>query len=519
MNRDEMIKKLNAAAGNPWDVLIIGGGATGLGAAVDAASRGYQTLLLEQRDFAQCSSSRSTKLIHGGFRYLRHGDISLVKEGLRERGTLLRIAPHLVHPLPFVVPSYSWWEKPFYGLGMKIYDLLAWKRGLPPSRSLSLKETLKRLPTLQPKYLRGGTLYYDGQFDDARFAITLAQTAADLGATLLNYAAVTSLIKENGKIAGVSALDRESGTVRTIRSKTVINATGVFSDTIRGMDTPTTPPLIQASQGIHLVFDRSLLDSDTAIIIPHTDDSRILFLIPWHGRVLAGTTETPVKTAEAEPKALEKEIEFILAHAAKYLTRPPTRSDILSIYAGLRPLISNDWVNTAFLSRKHALVVSDSGLITITGGKWTTYRQMGEDAVDKAIALGALQERASPTASLKLHGWEEGLDQANHLSVYGSDKKTLQTLMEENPHYKQKIDPSLPYQIGQIVWAVRYEMARTIEDVLSRRLRLLFLDAGAAIKAAPLAARTMAIELGKDKQWETEQVSAFEKLANHYLAS
>lgn len=514
MNREEMIKKLS----KEWDIIIIGGGATGLGAAVDAATRGYKTLLLEKHDFSKATSSRSTKLIHGGLRYLQQGNIGLVTEALRERGLLCNNAPHLVHHLPFLVPLYKWWEGPFYGIGLKVYDLLAGELGLEPSRRLNRRQTLQAIPTIEKEGLRGGALYYDGQFDDARLAITLAQTAADHGATVLNYFEATSFIKKNRLITGVQAKDVESGKTYRFKAKAVINATGVFSDKLRKTDDPKSAPMIAASQGIHLVLPASFLPRETAILVPHTDDKRVIFLVPWHDHVLVGTTDTLVKKPLLEPKALKSEVDFLLKHAARYLSKDPKKSDILSIYAGLRPLVKDTQrKSTAALSRDHSIVLSQSGLITIAGGKWTTYRKMGEDVINKAVIVGHLPKRYSITSTVHLHGYQTGLDPQNHWSPYGSDIQELKKIIRKNRALGKKIAPRLPYTVAEVIWAVRSEMSLTVEDVLARRTRALFLDARAAVEAAPLVAKIMAKELKKSASWQKQQIREFNRVAAHYL--
>lgn len=511
-----MIEEIDYAPDH-WDVLIIGGGATGLGAAVESASRGYKTLLLEQSDFAKGTSSRSTKLIHGGLRYLQQGNISLVTEALHERGNLFKNAPHLIHHLPFLVPSYHWWEGPFYGIGLKVYDALAGKLGIEPSKSLSRKETLKAIPTLEPEGLRGGVIYYDGQFDDARLALTLAQTCADLGGFPINYMKVTGLIKNKGHIIGVKARDVESGKTYRLRAKVIINATGVFSDGIRHMDNKKAKDIISPSQGVHLVLNRSFLPGDHAILVPHTDDNRVIFMIPWHNRVLIGTTDTPMKKTSLEPKPLKEEVDFLLKYAGRYLTKNPRRKDILSVFAGLRPLVkAGRDKNTASLARDHTVIISPSGLISIAGGKWTTYRKMGEDVIDKAMIVGDLAKRKSVTASLPLHGWKKNLDPLKHWSPYGSDGPLLKKMMKKNKNLGELLHPKLPYRAVEVIWAVRYEMARTVEDVLSRRTRCLLLDAKASIEIAPKVAHLIAQELEYSGQWEKKQVQEYTLLARYY---
>ena len=514
MNRAEMLERLGTAS---WDLIVVGGGATGLGTAVDAAARGFRTLLLEQGDFAQGTSSRSTKLIHGGVRYLQQGNVSLVLEALRERGWLTRNAPHLVAPLSFIVPSYTWWEAPFYGIGLKFYDTLAGKLGLGPSKHLSREETLQHLPTLEPSGLRGGIIYYDGQFDDARLAITLAQTAADAGATVLNYIQVNGLLKDQGLIRGVTATDLETNRTYSLEASVVVNATGVFTDSLRRLDEPGVPPIIAPSQGVHIVLEKSFLPGDSAIMVPKTDDGRVLFAIPWHDRVLIGTTDTPVDQAQIEPTPLPEEIDFLLTHAARYLTQDPRRQDVLSVFAGLRPLVkSAKATNSALVPRDHSVFVSKSGLVTITGGKWTTYRKMAEDAVDQAAMVGGLAERSSSTATLRLHGWTEPADPRALWTVYGSDASALRHLVEQHPEWAQLLHPRFPYTLVEVVWAVRHEMARTVEDVLSRRTRALLLDARASVAAAPAVARLMAAELQHGPAWIEAQLKSYQTLAQGY---
>jgi len=517
MVRDEMISRIKEMS-FVWDIIIIGGGATGLGTAVEAASSGFSTLLLEQHDFAQGTSSRSTKLIHGGIRYLQQGNISLVLEALYERGILLLNAPHLVHHQSLVVPNYEWWEGPFYGIGLKIYDVLAGKLGLNPSKWLSLEETLARIPTIEPKGLRGGIMYYDGQFDDARLAITLARTAVELGGCVVNYAKVVSLLKDNRIISGVIARDEETSQEYEIKGKVVINAAGIFVDSIRQMDTPGYDPVILPSQGVHLVLDKTFLPGKSAIMVPHTDDGRVLFAVPWNERVIIGTTDTPIKKPTIDPRPFPDEIEFLLSHAAKYLTKDPAPSDVLSVFAGIRPLVntSSDQT-TASLSRDHHVLVSHSGLVTIAGGKWTTYRKMGEDTIDTAISVADLDKRISRTEKLHLYGWSVDSEKNRPFSVYGEEAGKLKTLMQTGSDLDKLIHPALPYRYVEVIWALRYEMARTLTDILARRTRALILDARASMEIAPKIAAVMAVELGKDKSWEEQQVKSFLELAKNYI--
>ena len=512
-----MLERLEASP-KEWDIIIIGGGATGLGCAVESASRGYRTLLLEAGDFARGTSSRSTKLVHGGVRYLQQGNVSLVLEALKERGRLLANAPHLVHDLPFIVPNYDWWEAPFYGVGLRVYDLLAGKLGFGASRNLSKSETLERLPTIETKGLRGGVIYYDGQFDDARLAIHLAMTAASLGATVLNYVAAIALPKTGDVITGVVARDEESGAELELSGRVVINATGPFTDAVRKLDEPEAKPIIRPSQGVHIVLERAFLPGDSAIMVPHTDDGRVLFAIPWHERIVVGTTDTPLDTVSYEPCPLEEEIEFLLKHTARYLTKDPTRDDILSMFAGIRPLVgTSPDGNTAEISRDHTLHISRSGLVTIAGGKWTTYRMMAEDTIDQAATMAALEDKPSVTKTLRLHGYHQDAAQFGELERYGADAPLVRDLIRDDARYGELLHPDANVKGGEVVWAVREEMARTVEDFLSRRTRSLLLGARTAIAMAPQVAALMAEELDRDDAWTQAQVKAFVKLAQGYL--
>ena len=518
-NRNEIVQAIT----NPdtiWDVIIVGGGATGLGTALDSVARGYKTLLLEQADFAKGTSSRSTKLVHGGVRYLAQGDIGLVREALYERGLLLKNAPHLVKNESFIIPNYEWWGGIFYTIGLTVYDILAGKLGFGRAKHISKKDVISKLPNINPKGLYGGVVYHDGQFDDSRLAVNLAQTSLEHGATILNYFRVTSLLKnEQQKISGVVTTDSETGITYNIKGKTVINATGVFVDDLLQMDKPGKKPIVRPSQGVHLVLERSFMAGEDAIMIPKTDDGRVLFAVPWHDKLVVGTTDTPIDEHSLEPRALEEEIEFILRTAKKYFTKVPTRKDVLSVFAGLRPLAApeNGSSKTKEISRSHKLIVSDSGLITITGGKWTTFRRMGEDTVNKAIEVGKLTSHPVATKDLPIHGSKLNVDRNDHLYVYGSDEQALLALANENPEWGKKLHPRMPYIQAEVVWGVRHEMARNVEDILARRVRALFLDARAAIDMSPVVAGIIAKELNKDKTWETEQVETFARLANGYL--
>lgn len=517
MKREDMMALLHEH-GQAWDMIVIGGGATGLGVAIDAAARGYKTLLLERHDFAKGTSSRSTKLVHGGVRYLQQGNIPLVMEALKERGILRQNAPHLVHDMPFVVPNYDWWEAPFYGIGMRVYDLLAGKYGFGPSRNLSREETIERLPTIETGGLRGGVVYHDGQFDDARLAINMAQTAADQGAVLLNYVAVTGIVLTEDIVTGVAACDVETGQAFELAARVVINATGPFSDAVRRMEDPEAPPLIAPSQGVHLVLPKEFLPGDTAIMVPHTDDGRVLFAIPWHDHVVIGTTDTPIDDIPEEPRARPEEIDFLMTHAARYLTKDPTPEDVRSVFTGIRPLVRAAGAdNTAALSRDHSLTISKGGLVSIGGGKWTTYRHMAEDTVDQAALFAGLPERPCVTRTLNIHGYHQHASEFGALAVYGSDAAEIKAIIREDGTWASPIHPELPVIAAEVVWAAREEMARSVEDVLARRTRSLLLHARASMEAAPHVARILALVLGRDDAWVAAQVKEFTTLAEGYV--
>jgi glycerol-3-phosphate dehydrogenase len=517
MQRQQMVRRIKEqyAAQIPWDIAVVGGGATGMGVAVDAASRGLSVALVEAHDFGKGTSSRSTKLVHGGVRYLQHGNISLVMSALKERGLLRQNAPHLVHDLPFILPNYVWWEALFYGIGLKLYDLLAGKYSFGASKLLSKRQALNLLPTLQQEGLRGGVLYHDGQFDDTRLLIHLAMTAAEQGAAVLNYCPATGLLRDaDGYVSGVTARDEETGEELTIPARVVVNATGVFTDSIRRMADAKADPIMVASQGIHLVFDRSFLKGDTALIVPRTKDGRVLFVIPWHGHAVAGTTDTPVNAPSLEPRPLNDEIDFVLETAGRYLAPAPTRKDVQAVFVGLRPLVKGKG-ETSALSRDHVVHVDKSRLLTITGGKWTSYRHMAEDCVDHAITLGRLPDNACVTKNLRIHGYLKYADTLDSLAVYGTDAKAIRELAQDTK-LAARLHPDLPYIAAEVVWAARAEMARTVEDVLARHTRALFLNAAAATEMAEPVARLLAAELGRDEAWVAAQVKEFRTLAEQY---
>jgi glycerol-3-phosphate dehydrogenase len=503
----------------PWDVLVIGGGATGLGAAVEATARGYRTLLIERADFAKETSSRSTKLVHGGVRYLEQMNLTLVLDALRERGHMLRNAPHLVHDLSFVVPAYSYFSLPYYGVGLKIYERLSGKLSLGHSQLLSRKSTLERLPAIRDEGLCGGILYHDGQFDDARFAIALLRTIEDLGGTAINYVEATGLLMSGGRVAGIKARDCEDGTDFEVRAKAVINACGVHVEETIAFNGRPHDSLLAISQGSHFVLPSTFLPGNTALMIPKTADGRVLFAIPWHGALIVGTTDVPVETKSAEPRALPGEKQFLREHIARYMGRAPRPEEILSVWSGLRPLVKKGGMKTSKLSRDHTILVSSSGLITVTGGKWTTYRRMGQDTIDRAAQVAALPKFPSRTLELKLHGWTGQSTNANSAweCVYGSDLPAVKALSEEVPSLDALLHTRLPFRRREVVWAARHEMARTVEDVLARRTRALFLDARAAIEAAPAAADLLARELGRSEAWKATDLRRFVEIAKGYL--
>lgn len=503
----------------PWDVLVIGGGATGLGTAVEAASRGYRTLLVERTDFAKGTSSRSTKLVHGGVRYLEQLNLTLVTDALRERGHMLRNAPHLVHDLQFVVPAYSYASLPYYGFGLKVYELLSGKLSFGRSEMLSAESTLEKLPGLTGDGLRGGILYHDGQFDDARYAIALLRTFQDLGGTAINYVEATGLLQHGGKVTGILARDREGDSIIDLQAKAVINACGVFAEDTLSMEHGKRRSLLSVSQGTHFVLPHSFLAGTTALMIPKTADGRVLFAIPWHESTIVGTTDVPVDRASVEPRALLSEKQFLLEHITRYFGRRPSASEILSVWSGLRPLVKKAGVETSKLSRDHTILVSASGMISVTGGKWTTYRRMGQDTIDRACEVASLPKLPSRTLELKIHGWtmDTGDATSEWERVYGSDLPKLRALSSEDAGLNALLHPRLPFRACEVVWSARNEMARTVEDVLARRTRALFLDARAAMEAAPAVASLLARELNRSEAWRAKNLADFLEVAKGYV--
>jgi glycerol-3-phosphate dehydrogenase len=517
MQREIELEKISEKE-TQWDLIVIGGGATGLGIAMDAVTRGYKTLLLEQSDFAKGTSSRSTKLVHGGVRYLAQGDVRLVREASIERGLLCRNAPHLVKNQTFIIPIFSYWDMLKYTSGLKLYDWISGKLTLGNSIIISRKKTLAALPGLQTEGLLGGVLYHDGQFDDSRLAINLVQSIIEQGGCAINYMKVTGLIKDDQqKLESVKAVDTESGREYRLKSRAVINATGVFVDDILNMDKPGSSKTICVSQGVHLVLDKKFYPSSHALMIPETSDGRVLFAVPWHDKVVLGTTDTPVKEPSLEPKALEKEISFILETAAKYLSMQPERNDVLSVFAGLRPLAApkQGEQKTKEISRSHKILVSPSNLFTILGGKWTTYRKMGEDMVNFIEQHLNWPHQKPGTALMHIHGYAENMNWNDPFYFYGSDAALIKERINGTAH--QWISESLKIHPMQVEWAVENEMARTVEDVLSRRTRALLLDASESVRICRQVAGIMAKALHKDHIWIDKEVAGYTELARQYI--
>jgi len=518
MKRSEMIDKISDNS-KEFDFIIIGGGATGIGIALEASARGYSVVLLEKSDFTKSTSSKSTKLVHGGVRYLAQGDLGLVREAVIERGLLTQNAPHLVKDQTFIIPTHGLYDELQYTVGLTLYDLLAGKYSLGRSKRISKSKTLSRISTINPKKISAGVVYHDGQFDDSRLAINTLQSSVKMGAIVINYCSVSGLLKDNnGKVSGVKFMDIEGNKEYEIKGKQIVNATGVFADDILKMDSPNAEKTIAPSQGVHLVLDKSFLPDNDAIMIPKTDDGRVLFLVPWHNRVVVGTTDTPIEKESLEPIALEEEIEFILKTAARYLTKAPKRSDVLSVFAGLRPLAASKGKGkkTKEISRSHKIFTSKSGLLTMVGGKWTTFRKMGEDLVDKTEQLNNWLHIPTKTKHLKIHGYKENVDYTNPLYYYGSDEEAILELAKE-AGMSDLVSASLEVVNAQVVWAVKHEMARTVEDFLARRTRCQLLDARESIKMAPQVAKIMAAELKQDAAWQTKQIDDYAQVTSNYI--
>jgi glycerol-3-phosphate dehydrogenase len=516
--RADRFARLEQTEADKLDVLVIGGGATGLGVAVDAATRGFRVALVEAGDFAQATSSRATKLAHGGVRYLASGQVHLVYEALRERKVMLQNAPHLAHPLPFVTPAYKWFELPYYGAGLIAYDMLSGRSSLGPTQILSAKKTRQLVPGIAARGLKGSVLYYDGQFDDARLALALARTAEDHGAVVLNYVRCTALHKTNGKITSIQVQDVETGRLLEVHARTVINATGIFVDELRSTDEPSAPHMLSVSRGTHIVVPGEVLGHENAIMVPKTKDGRIIFAIPWLGRVVIGTTDLATSKIAIEPGHEESEIEFLIETINPYLARSITPSDILSVFSGLRPLVSSRHVKTSKLSREHAIEISASGLITIAGGKWTTYRRMAEDTLAAAMKAGMLPARPCVTRTVRLHGACAEAEVNPSLLRYGTDAAEIVALWQSDPEMRTPLDPALEFTRAEVVYAARHEMARSVEDVLSRRTRALLLDAKAAQRSARGVAELLAAELEQTPEWIEQQTSQFMQLAERFYS-
>jgi glycerol-3-phosphate dehydrogenase len=524
MKRDEAIDRIKNRQ-HPWDIVVIGGGATGVAIALDASTRGLDVLLVEQSDFGKGTSSRSTKLVHGGVRYLEQGNLTLVRDALRERTLLRQLAPMLVHDLPFFIPCNGRWQRFYFWVGLKLYDLLAGRSGFGKSHTTTASTIDKLLPTLRPEMHRGGVIYHDGQFDDCRLLIHMARTAANHEASLVNYMAATGLRKDSlGKIQGVELQDHESATEYFAPARCVINASGPFSDAVMRLDDPVAEPRLAASQGVHIVLPRSFFPGDTALIVPRTSDGRVLFMIPWHDHVVIGTTDTPIEQAVLEPKAQQQEIDFLLNTSAEYLTQAPNIQDVTSIFTGVRPLVKNDRSKrTASLSRDHSISISDSGLVTIRGGKWTTVRKMAEDCVDRSIESAGLQARPCRTATIPLHtlvGEAEPIRASSPAKAgmfTSPDASEMANMVAQNPQWNRSITGLPSMRVIDVIWAARNEMARTVEDVLARRTRYLFLNASASLQAAADVAAVLAAELDRDETWQRRQVEAFTSVALNYV--
>jgi glycerol-3-phosphate dehydrogenase len=515
MNRNQQIQKLESNTN--FDIIIIGGGATGLGCAVDAASRGMKTLLVEKFDFAKGTSSRSTKLVHGGVRYLAQGNIRLVREALLERGRLLKNAPHVCHTLPFVLPTYSFVQKMYYGFGLWCYEFLSGKLSLGKTKLLSKQEVQNQLKDIATENLYGGIQYFDGQFDDSRLAINLATTAVEHGAVVLNYADAVGFTKHDEKINGVNFTDTINNKTYEAKANIIINATGVFADEILQLAEGNTTKTIAPSQGVHIVVDKKHFDGTAGMMIPKTDDGRVLFAIPWNNKLVLGTTDTPVENIETEPKPLQEEIDFIITHFNRYSNTHINYTAIKSVYVGLRPLAKiNGEKKTAVMPRDHVVKILPSGLVHVTGGKWTTYRNMAEHAINIALKNKSFHFKKCVTKNLKIHG-HTILKTNSHLDVYGADALYIEKLIEEDILLQEKIHENYPYTKAEVKWFVQNEMAQTIEDILARRIRLLFLDAQAAIEVSPIIASMLSVLLQKDLQWQQQELEKFTTLAKGYL--
>ncbi len=520
------------------DVLVVGGGITGAGVALDAASRGYRVGLVERRDFASGTSSRSTRLVHGGIRYLPQGHLGLVRDALRERQLLFRLAPHLVRPLGFVVPLYQGARRP---LGMRLpaflqplaplgvraglwaYDLFSRDPRLR-HRLLSREEVAQLVPDLRTEGLRSTLLYWDGQTDDVRLTHAVLATARRYGALTVNYAELVGLVRSHGRIRAAGVADQLTGRTVEVPVRWVVNATGIWAERVASLE-GASAVRIRHSKGVHLVLRREAVEASAALVIPETDDGRLAFLVPWGGRFVLGTTDEPYEGDLDGPPVTSQDAAYLLDHASRYLRRPLRASDVTAVYAGIRPLVSRSGGSTASLSRDHVVVASRSGLVTVTGGKLTTYRRMAQDAVD-AVARLEGTGRPSSTHRILLSGAEgveeaarelenAGLDpdQREHLlATYGSCAAEVLRLAREDPALAVRLVPGLPHLLAEVAYACRAEYAVTLADCLYLRTRIAVLDGEAADRAAPAVAQQMARELGWDPEELERQVRRYRDL-------
>ncbi len=505
MNRQTSLDKISTV--DTWDIIIIGGGATGMGIALDATTRGLKTLLVEKGDLANGTSSRSTKLVHGGVRYLKQFHFKLVFEAIKERKIILKNAPHLSSALPFIIPIYSYFNMLYYGIGLFLYEMLAgWESNIGRTTLLSRKSTINNLPFIKTKNLKGGILYYDAQFNDSQLCIDIAATATNNDATIINYFECADFIKSNEKVIGIQGVDRLSQKKYTIKGKNIINATGVFSDTILQMDDPQKSSIIKPSKGVHLVFnDPGKTLTKYALMSPIKQDDRVIFVIPWMGKLLVGTTDTPIEKITTEPAASMEDVAYLLNLYNSLSENKIDKNSVVSMFAGLRPLIKlSDEDATALISREHSILTSASGIITIAGGKWTTYRKMAEDVMELVIANQKLPNSKCKTEYISV-------------DISAVKNKTIESYILSDKSLAEKIHPAFSFTKAQVVYAIQHEMAMTIEDVLARRIRLLFLDAKAAIEAAKEVAKIFVNYANKEDEQMKEQMVAFEKIANKYL--
>jgi len=519
-----------------FDVCLIGGGATGLGCALDAQLRGLSSVLIDAGDFVSGASSASTKLVHGGARYLRQAVTDLdyrqyatVRRALHERTHLLHRAPFLAHPLEFLVPCFSGWQMAYYTIGLKLYDAIAGSESLFPSRTLSKVELLRRMPSLRGEKLKGAVAYADGQFDDARYGITLAQTAAQQGAELLNHARAVAFDKDaQGKLSSVAVEDSISAECFPVRAKVFINCTGPFADLVRRMANPALLSRLRPSKGVHLLLPLEALQSNSALLIPKTEDGRVIFAIPWLGRLLVGTTDDEAELSDRMVVTPE-EVGFLLRHINRYLNVHLTPRDVLSAFAGLRPLLdAKESAHTKNLSRDHEVEVDEvSGLISVLGGKWTTYRAMAEDGIDHALLTLAVQGTCK-TLEFPLTGssgyrpeyWKELAEgyhlppgTARHLAQkFGTDSPKVLALARDDSELLQPLCPGGVAIRAEALWAIREEMAQTIEDVLARRIGVQFHGWQEASQSAPVVGRLLAREFS----WSEAQTR---DAVERYLAS